>query len=65
MQADINEIIALEEDMAEAILANDAERIGSFLTDDWAIAGGDGKLLDREAFLGAVESGALVRGFCR
>ena len=59
MQIDIHEIIALEEGLAEAFLANDAERIGDYLTDDWAIVSGDGKLLDREVFLGAVASGAL------
>jgi ketosteroid isomerase-like protein len=60
VKAEPNDIIAIEEEMAQAMLANDADRIGSYLTDDWAIVGGDGKLLDRSSFLNAVASGALT-----
>ena len=44
---------------AEAIVANDAERIGSFAEPDWVIVGSGGTE-DRAAFLAMVESGDLT-----
>ena len=45
---------------AAAIVANDAERIGSFAEPDWVIVGPEGGPGEREPFLAVVESGDLT-----
>ncbi|MFF8981882.1 nuclear transport factor 2 family protein [Streptomyces globisporus] len=52
-------LTALVDDWAAAIVANDADRIGSFMADEWVIVSGSG-IADREEFLGYVRSGALT-----
>lgn len=44
---------------AEAMVANDAERIGSFMSDDWVIVSERG-ISTKQQFLSFVESGALT-----
>ena len=44
---------------AAAIVANDADAIGRFMTDDWVMVSQDG-ISRREQFLGLVASGALT-----
>ncbi|WP_413452595.1 nuclear transport factor 2 family protein [Georgenia phoenicis] len=44
---------------AEAIVANDADRIGSFATADWVLVGAGGTI-SRERFLYLVRSGRLT-----
>ena len=44
----------------EAMVANDAEAIGRFMTDDWIIVGPDGSIDGRERFLSLVASGELT-----
>jgi len=44
---------------AGAMVANDAEQIGSFMTDDWVIVSDRG-ISTRQDFLSYVESGALT-----
>lgn len=53
------ELIAVGEAWAEAMVANDAARIGSFMHEDWVIVSERGISTKRE-FLSFVESGALT-----
>ena len=54
------ELLKVERDFAAAVLSNDADVIGKFLTDDWVIVDADGGVIDKARFLGAIKSGALV-----
>ena len=54
------ELLKVERDFAAAVLSNNAEAIGKFLTDDWAIVDADGGIIDKARFLGAIKSGTLV-----
>ena len=54
-----NELIKLGSEWAEAMVANDAERIGSFMSEDWVIVSERG-IATKEHFLGFVRSGALT-----
>lgn len=53
------ELIELGAQWAEAMVANDAERIGSFMADDWVIVSDRG-ISTKQDFLSYVESGALT-----
>jgi ketosteroid isomerase-like protein len=53
------ELEAVEAAWGRAIVANDADAIGSFTTDDWQIVGEDG-ITGREDFLALVRSGDLT-----
>jgi ketosteroid isomerase-like protein len=53
------ELIDLGAAWAEAIVANDADRIGSFMTDDWVIVSDRG-ISTKAQFLAFVQSGALT-----
>ncbi|HLA94915.1 MAG TPA: nuclear transport factor 2 family protein [Pyrinomonadaceae bacterium] len=53
------ELLTLGAEWAEAMVANDAQRIGSFMADDWVIVSDRG-LSTRQDFLSYVESGALT-----
>ncbi|MCA1272874.1 nuclear transport factor 2 family protein [Streptomyces rubiginosohelvolus] len=57
--ADHARLTAIVDDWAAAIVANDADRIGSFMADEWVIVSESG-IADREEFLGYVRSGALT-----
>ena len=52
-------IVATAQDWARAIVANDSERIGAFLTADWAIVSETG-ISPRAEFLAVVASGDLT-----
>jgi ketosteroid isomerase-like protein len=54
------ELLKVERDFAAAVLSNDADAIGKFLTDDWAIIDADGGIVDKARFLGVIKSGTLV-----
>jgi len=54
------DLLKVERDFAAAVLSNDADAIGKFLTDDWAIVDADGGVIDRARFLSAIKSGTLV-----
>ncbi len=45
------ELLKVERDFATAVLSNDADAIGKFLTDDWAIIDADGRVVDKARFL--------------
>ena len=54
-----DELITLAREWDEAMVANDAEAIGQFMSDDWTIVGSDGQVGDKVTFLELVRSGAL------
>ncbi|MFB7298080.1 nuclear transport factor 2 family protein [Streptomyces rubiginosohelvolus] len=56
---DHSRLTAIVDDWAAAIVANDADRIGSFMADEWVIVSESG-IAEREEFLGYVRSGALT-----
>jgi ketosteroid isomerase-like protein len=57
--AGVADLVALEEAWARAIVANDADLVGSFMTEDWVMVSASGTT-SREEFLSAVRSGDLV-----
>jgi ketosteroid isomerase-like protein len=54
------ELLKLEEDFAEAIVANDLNAIGRLVADDWIIIDPDGGIVDRSRFFEVIKSGALT-----
>jgi ketosteroid isomerase-like protein len=54
------ELLKVEREFATAVLSNDADAIGKFLTDDWAIVDADGGVIDKTRFLSVIKSGTLV-----
>lgn len=52
-------LIALAKDWADAIVSNDATRIGGFMADDWVIVSESG-VSAKEQFLSLIESGELT-----
>jgi ketosteroid isomerase-like protein len=52
-------LIALAKDWADAIVSNDATRIGSFMADEWVIVSESG-VSAKEQFLSLIESGELT-----
>ena len=55
-----DELLRIEKDFAEAIVANDAESISRFLADEWIIIDPDGGIIDKTRFLDVIKSGALT-----
>ncbi|MFD4182286.1 nuclear transport factor 2 family protein [Rhodococcus sp. NPDC058514] len=53
------ELVTLCDDWYEAIVSNGAERIATFMSDDWVIVSESG-ISSREQFLGLVRSGELT-----
>lgn len=53
------ELAAVSDEWALAIVANDAERIGSFMADDWVIVSESG-VSPKQQFLAVVASGDLT-----
>ncbi len=53
------DVLALSEQWAVAIVANDAERIGDFMADDWIMVSNRG-VSSKEHFLSFVRSGMLT-----
>ena len=54
------EILALEREFGDAMLHNDGDTIGRFLSDDWIIIDPDGGVIDKSRFLAVIKSGALT-----
>ena len=54
------ELIAAMQAWDRAMVANDPEAIGSFVSDDWTIVGPDGSVGGTERFLELVRSGDLT-----
>ncbi|WP_020388368.1 nuclear transport factor 2 family protein [Kribbella catacumbae] len=53
------ELVAIDEDWLRAIVSDDAERIGSFMADDWVIVSESG-VASKEQFLSFITSGGLT-----
>src|SRR3989442_12762699 len=53
------EILELKREFGEAMIQNDADAIGLFLSDDWTIIDPDGDVIDKPRFLAVIRSGAL------
>jgi ketosteroid isomerase-like protein len=53
-------LLKLEKEFTAAIVRNDPEAIGRFVTDDWIIINADGGITDKERFLGVIKSGTLT-----
>ena len=53
-------LLTVEQEWNRAMVQNDAETIGRYIADDWAIIGPDGSVCDKATFLGLVQSGALT-----
>jgi ketosteroid isomerase-like protein len=52
---------AAEQEVAKALLANDADAVGRLLADDWVVVSTYGGMADREAFLSVIKSGQFSR----
>ena len=57
-------LVAFVDDWAAAIVSNDAERIGRFMSEDWVIVSESG-VTSRATFLALVASGALTHSAMR
>jgi ketosteroid isomerase-like protein len=55
-----DEILKVEKEFGQAILTNDPDAIGRFLSDDWIIIDSDGGIIDKGRFLDVVKSGTLT-----
>lgn len=55
----MEELLQLGSEWADAMVANDADRIGSYMADEWVIVSERG-ISTKEAFLSYVRSGALT-----
>ncbi len=54
------ELLRVSDDWDQAMVANDARLIGSFMRDDWIIIGPDGRPGNKSDFLAMIESGDLT-----
>lgn len=54
------ELVTLSKEFSEAMVTNDASRMGTYLADEWIVVGPDGQIIDRARFLGVIQSGTLV-----
>ena len=54
------ELLKLEKEFTQAIVKNDPEAIGRFVTDDWIIINADGGIINKERFVEVIKSGALT-----
>jgi ketosteroid isomerase-like protein len=54
------ELLNLEKEFEKAVVSNDPDAIGRFLSDDWMIIDPDGGVIDKARFLGAIKSGMLT-----
>ena len=55
-----DELAKLEAEFANAIVKNNPEEIGQFVSDDWIIINADGGIIDRQRFLEVIKSGTLT-----
>ncbi len=54
------DVLRREQELAQAMVKNDAEAVGRLLTDDWIIVDPDGGIIERARFLAVIQSGALT-----
>jgi ketosteroid isomerase-like protein len=55
-----SELQNLDKEWSAAIVKNDADAIGRFMSEDWVIIGPEGNVIDRARFLGVIRSGDLT-----
>lgn len=53
------ELLALVRDWDAAMIRNDVDDIGRYMSDDWILIGSDGRTIDKATFLGLIGSGEL------
>lgn len=54
------ELVGVANAWDRAMVTNDAEAIGQFMSEDWIIVGPDGSMCDKTRFLALVKSGVLT-----
>jgi ketosteroid isomerase-like protein len=54
------ELVEVAHEWDRAMVANDADAIGSYMADEWVIVGSDGNVVDKARFLALVRSGDLT-----
>jgi ketosteroid isomerase-like protein len=54
------EVLKVEKGFVDAIVRNDPDGIERFVTDDWIIINADGGIINKERFLGVINSGSLT-----
>jgi ketosteroid isomerase-like protein len=55
-----NELVAFEQEWAQAFVQNDADAIGRHTSEDWTIITPEGNVLEGSTFLGLIRSGVLT-----
>jgi ketosteroid isomerase-like protein len=55
-----DELQKLEKDWNQAIIKNDADAIGRFVSDDWVIIDPEGNVIEKMRFLGVIKAGDLT-----
>lgn len=53
--------LAAEQEVAKALLNNDADALGRMLTDDWVVVSTYGGMADKAGFLAVIKSGQFTR----
>lgn len=53
--------LAAEQEVAQALLSNDADAVGKLLADDWVVISTYGGMADRTGFLSVIKSGNFTR----
>lgn len=53
--------LAAEQEVAQALLSNDADAVGKLLADDWVVISTHGGMGDRTGFLSEIKSGNFTR----
>jgi len=56
----VQELLDVANAWDQAMVTNDADAIGQFMSGDWIIVGSDGSRSDKAAFLNLIRSGALM-----
>lgn len=56
----IDHLLQLEKEFEQAIIKNDSQSIERLIADDWIIVDGEGHIIDKNAFLTVIQSGALT-----
>jgi ketosteroid isomerase-like protein len=55
-----DELQKLEKEWTQAIVKNDAEAIGRFMSADWVIIGPEGNVIEKARFLAVIKTGDLT-----
>ena len=55
----VEALIRFSKDWDNAMIRNDPNEIGKFMSDDWVIVGTDGGITPKTSFIGSIQSGDL------